>query len=144
MKSIRFKKLDNRILDAEKIHNKIDSSLNELKDGVFICTLKLFKENRNNSQNALMWLWFKCLEEETGQERAAFYQHYCEKYLPEKCTYLKNGEFVSGNTSKLKTNEFAYFMKQIESDAASEFGYQLPINQDLIDEENLRKIGNSD
>lgn len=135
MKSIVFKVSNKEIVEKSIFYNRIEKIVSQLKDGEYDFVAKIHKENRNIDQNALMWLWFTCIEKECGESKMSVYQHYCKMFIPDNCTYYNDGRFDSGNTSKLKTHEFAYFLKNIQADAASELGIQLPTREDLHFEE---------
>lgn len=132
MTTIIYKKENGSIKDKEQIFKKLESTFLTLKNGEYELVHKIHKKNRNNDQNALMWMWFACLENELGQDKQEIYQYYCEKFIPECCTYFRDGRFDSGGTSKLKTDEMAHFLKKIQADAASEFGCQLPTREDMF------------
>jgi len=131
-KTIRYQKLNGRIQFPDKLLTNIENMIDQSTDGDHI--ISIGKPKRSTDQNALMWMWFRCLSEDTKSEPGEFYQYYCERYLSERCTYTGN-KFKSGGTSTLKSNEFTDFLNKIQSDAASEFRVILPIPEDLYWEE---------
>ena len=137
MKKIQFKKEKGEILNQPLFYKQLETLLFTVKNGGYELIIKPFKEKRSVDQNALMWMWFTCLEQETGATKLDFYKHYCEKFIPDHCTYFRDGRFDSGGTSKLKTDVMSVFLKSIQADAASDFGIQLPTKEDLHFEEFL-------
>lgn len=92
------------------------------------------KPKRNNDQNACLHGWLKCIDEHTGQGIKELYKYYCEKYnskYAEHFTYFKSGVMDSGATSKMKMNEFAEFLTNIQFEAATEFGITLPTRDSI-------------
>jgi hypothetical protein len=81
MTTIYFEKKDGEVLEKEKLIEKLNSSLRLLKNGAYELSHKQFKKNRSNDQNALMWMWFECLSQETGSSRDDFHDYYCKKFL---------------------------------------------------------------
>lgn len=110
-----------------------------LRNGVYILTIKRKIEPRTVSQNDLMWMWFTCIEEDTGTPKQDIHDYYCAKYLRREVCVNGNAFTVIGGTSKLNTLQFTKFLNQIQADAASEFGINLPLPadryyRDFIDE----------
>jgi hypothetical protein len=128
----QFKKVNGQIQFPEKLQANIKMMIDESNDGDLVIAIR--KPKRTVDQNALMWMWFRCLSEDTKSEPAEFYQHYCEKYLPNRCVYVGN-KFKSGGTSTLTTKQFTEFLNKIQADAASEFRHTLPIPEDINWEE---------
>jgi len=131
MKTIRYKKLNGRIQFPDELEKGFKFLLEDSKDGEHL--ISFGKPKRSIDQNSLMFMWFRCLSEDTKSEVMDFYQYYCEKFLGERCTY-KDGKF-SGGTSTLSTDKFTTFLNKIQADAASEFRVILPIPEDIYWEE---------
>ena len=64
-----------------------------LKNGTYTVSIKRKVEPRTLSQNALMWLWFACIERETGTDKLDVHDYYCRKFLPRQI--CMNGNIVS-------------------------------------------------
>jgi len=126
MKPIKFIKKDGVIPNEPWFYNEVAKGLLLLKNGQH--TFVFDKLERNIDQNALMWMWFGCLSE-SGSEPSEFYEYYCKTFLPERCLFDINGNFKRGQTSTLKTNEFAEFLNKIQADAAQQ-GITLPSKND--------------
>ena len=87
------------------------------------------KEKRSISQNALMWMWFECLAQETGHTKEQFHEHYCNMFL-KKLSPI-DGQMVVGGTRALTKDAFTDFLNKVQADAASYFGVILPTPEDL-------------
>lgn len=49
-----------------RIDKPFDFMCSQLRNGRYKVTIERYTEPRTISQNALMWLWFTCIEQETG------------------------------------------------------------------------------
>lgn len=126
MKVVVLKKTDGQV----KLDVNLDYLFSTLKNGTYNLIIKRANEKRTLSQNDLMWMWFKCIEEETGTEKNDIYMYYCKKFL---CKVVRVGEKVEKiyeTSSRLNTKQMSEFMTKIQADAASEFGITLPIPED--------------
>jgi hypothetical protein len=126
--TLQFEKKDG-VLPHDRILSFVNRELSRLKDGKWAITID--KPKRNNPQNRLFWAWVRMMANETGNDEREIYQYWGERYNPAGCTYRANGDFVSGGTSELKTNEFAAILDQIKADTAAEHGVKLPTMEDL-------------
>ena len=126
----------NVILRKEGGRVSVDTDLDALfatmRNGVYDITIKRKQEQRSVSQNALMWMWFGCIEEQTGTLKNDVYLYYRSKFLG-KWTSLAGERpvWTSLETSKLTKEQFAEFLNHIQADAASELGITLPTPDDL-------------
>ena len=62
----------------------------QLRNGRYRLIIERYTEPRTLSQNALMWLWFTCIEQETGTEKNVVHKHYCRKFLSENRLFPRN------------------------------------------------------
>ena len=126
MKVVRVEKKDGRVsLDTD-----LDYLFSTLRNGSYNLTLKRVNEKRTVNQNDLMWMWFRCIENDTGTDKNDIYMYYCKKFL---CKVIRVGEKVEKvyeTSSMLNTAQMTEFMNKIQADAASEFGITLPIPDD--------------
>ena len=126
MKVVRVEKKDGRVsLDTD-----LDYLFSTLRNGSYNLTLKRVNEKRTVNQNDLMWMWFRCIENDTGTDKNDIYMYYCKKFL---CKVIRLGEKVEKvyeTSSMLNTAQMTEFMNKIQADAASEFGITLPIPED--------------
>lgn len=135
MTTILFRKENGTIYNKGYVLKKLDSMFDTLKNGEHVITLKKAVNKRTNNQNAMMWMWFTCLAQDTGATKDDFYDYYREKYLSR--TVVINGieTKVAGGTSKLDTVAMTEFLNNVQADAATEFGVKLPTPDDLYWEE---------
>ena len=101
-----------------------------LKNGTYTVSIKRKVEPRTLSQNALMWLWFTCIEQETGTDKQDVHDYYCNRFL-RRTSYFRGKEMViAGSTSKLNTVQMTDFLNKVQADAAAELGITLPLPAD--------------
>lgn len=126
MKVVRVEKKDGRVsLDTD-----LDYLFSTLRNGSYNLILKRVNEKRTINQNDLMWMWFRCIENDTGTDKNDIYMYYCKKFL---CKVIRVGEKVEKvyeTSSMLNTAQMSEFMRKIQADAASELGITLPIPED--------------
>ena len=101
-----------------------------LPNGTYDVVVKRHREHRTLSQNDLMWMWLKCIEDATGTPKQDIYDIYCKKFLLRSVSYGDRIELVSGSSSSLNTKQMSEFLEKIQADAATEFGIILPTPQD--------------
>lgn len=104
-----------------------DYMCSQLRNGRYRVRIERYTEPRTLPQNALMWMWMKCIEDETGTPAMEVYDHYCKKFL----SYVNRwGEQVNTTSSKLDTRQMTEFLRKIQADAAAELGITLPLPED--------------
>lgn len=101
-----------------------------LKNGTYTITIKRASEKRSISQNDLMWMWFACIERETGTPKNDVYNFYTKKFLQKVVQVGDRLERCVESTSQLNKERFTEFLNKVQADVASEFGIQLPIPED--------------
>lgn len=106
-----------------------------LRNGRYIVTIAKEKEPRSLEQNALMWLWFTCIESETGTPKQDVHDYYCRKFLRKYIEWNGRKEVVAEGTSKQSKERMTVFLNQVQADAATEFGITLPNPDDRYFEE---------
>lgn len=106
-----------------------------LRNGRYIVTIAKEKEPRSLEQNALMWLWFTCIESETGTPKQDVHDYYCRKFLRKYIEWNGRKEVVAEGTSKQSKERMTVFLNQVQADAATEFGITLPNPEDRYFEE---------
>lgn len=119
---------------------KVNGVVNMDKSFEFLCSLlpngeykvRIAKEvkPRTVSQNALMWMWYKCMEEVTGQPKEDFHDYYKAKYLSREVAIGSRWVNVVGSTTDLNTLQMTHFLEKVKADAAIEFGIILPLPAD--------------
>lgn len=126
MKVVNLIKRDGRVACSVSL----DFLFSTLKNGDYILTIKRSNKKRSTNQNDLMWMWFSCIEHETGTSKEDVYLYYCKKFL---CKVVQIGlqlEKVHRSSSMLSSAEMSEFLNKIQADAASEFGIMLPLPED--------------
>lgn len=113
----------------------LDYLFTTLRNGTYTLTIKRASEKRTIAQNDLMWMWFACIERETGTPKQDVHDHYCRKFLRRSVIWKGDVETVIGETKKLTTQQMTDFLNKVQADAAAEFGIQLPVPQDKYFEE---------
>jgi hypothetical protein len=101
-----------------------------LKNGTYSIEIKSTKERRTVSQNALMWMWFACIERETGTPKQDVHDYYCRQFLRRQITWNDDTITVIGETKKLNTQQMTEFLNKVQADVATEFGITLPKPED--------------
>ena len=109
--------------------------ISSLSNGRYTVTITKSKEPRSLDQNALMWLWFTCIEAETGTPRQDVHDYYCVRFLRRNISWNGMDRTVVEGTSKLTKERMTWFLDQIQADAKTEFGINLPQPEDLYFEE---------
>lgn len=114
----------------------------QLRNGRYRLTIERYTEPRTVSQNALMWMWFTCIEQETGTYKQDVHDYYCNLFL--RRTAVVNGKetVVAGSTSRLNTLQMTDFLNKVKADAASEFGIMLPLPADRYYQEFVNEYKN--
>ncbi len=101
-----------------------------LPNGTYELNINRKIEPRTLPQNALMWMWFACIERETGTDKNDVHDYYCKKFLRRRICMNGEVDEVSGSTSKLNTLQMKVFLDKVQADAAAEFGINLPLPAD--------------
>jgi hypothetical protein len=101
-----------------------------LRNGTYTITIKRASEKRSINQNDLMWMWFSCVERETGTPKNDVYNFYTKKFLQKVVQVGDRLERCVESTSQLNKERFTEFLNKVQADVASELGIQLPIPED--------------
>ena len=101
-----------------------------LRNGRYVVTIAREKEPRSLDQNALMWLWFTCMEHETGTTKQDVHDYYCAKFLRKQIAWNGNTRTIVEGTSKLTKDKMTHFLDLVQADALTEFGIKLPLPED--------------
>lgn len=120
--------------------SKINGVVTMDKDFDFMCsllrngeyTVKIVRKTqpRTISQNSLMWMWYKCMEDATGQSKDDFHDYYKAKFLSRQIVVRNRWVTVVGSTTDLNTLQMTEYLEKVKADAAVEFGIALPLPQD--------------
>ena len=111
----------------------------KLTNGTYDLTITRKKEPRTVSQNALMWMWFECISQETGTPKQDVHDYYCTLFLARQVVVGGKQFIVKGSSSNLTTAQMTKFLNLIQADAATELGIQLPLPADRFYNEFVRE-----
>lgn len=101
-----------------------------LRNGRYQVIIKRAGERRTIDQNALMWMWFACISEDTDTPSQDIHDYYCKKFLSRRVVVGNITDDVCRGTSGLSKAEFSQFLDRVQADAASEWGIMLPTPED--------------
>lgn len=132
VKTIKIVKQNGLVLNKDYTLKSLDNLFNIITNGEHSLTISKLVKKRTPDQNRLMWLWFTCIEIETGTLKNDIHDYYCLKFLSRKVVINGSEQIVTSGTSKLNTLSMKDFLDKVQSDAASEFGIKLPNPDDLI------------
>lgn len=134
-KSLILKKDDGRVTYSKEPASIIST----LANGTYTVTFSKYLDPRSIEQNALMWLWFTCIERETGTSRQDVHDYYCRMFLLRHITF--NGEMtvVVGGTRNLTKDKMTEFLNAVQADAQVELGITLPKPEDKFFEDFFRE-----
>lgn len=119
----------------------LDTIMRLLPNGEYLLSVKKKPKQRSINQNSLMWLWFACIEDETGTPKEDIHDYYCNKFLKTHRNVYGDDMVLVKGTSKLTTDEMRNFMENVQADVAIELGINLPTPQDLIFDEFIARYG---
>lgn len=120
----------------------LDFILQTIPNGTYTVTIAKQVKHRTLPQNALMWMWFACISQETGQPLDDVHDTYCALFLSRIAINARGEEVrVYHGTSKLNTAEMTEFMDRVQADAA-EMGIRLPQPTDEYYEEFINEYKN--
>ena len=133
MRRLDFVKANGEVADMASVHRWLDIAVKHIMNGSYVLAITKVVRKRSLNQNRLMWMWFKCLELDTGQSSQDFHDYYCKMFLSRDIVHPITGELerVSGGTSNLNTAQMTEFLDKVQADAATEFGITLPTPDDL-------------
>ena len=127
---------------AVRMDKSFDFMCSQLRNGRYRLTIERYTEPRTVSQNALMWMWFTCIEQETGTDKQDVHDYYCDLFLRRTAVVHGKETVVSGSTSRLNTLQMTDFLNKVKADAASEFGIMLPLPADRYYQEFVNEYKN--
>lgn len=113
-----------------KMEKTFDYMCSKIRNGRYKVVISRYNEKRSLDQNALMWMWFTCIESETGTNKMDIHDYYCKLFLSRTALVKGKDEIVTSGTSKLSTKELSRFLDQVKADAATELGISLPLPED--------------
>lgn len=132
METTTFIKRDGKV---QFLGKTLEFILSLLKNGTYTVVIKRKSEKRSVSQNALMWMWFACIADNTGNTKEDVHDAYCLKFLTHSFEIDGKWYRVPGRTSELDMIGFTEFLNKVQADAGTELGIILPNPEDLMYEE---------
>ncbi|MDR1373165.1 MAG: hypothetical protein LBJ17_08665 [Dysgonamonadaceae bacterium] len=81
MKKIDLIKKDGEIQFRQDLTDMLENEFETLANGVYTLSIKKKVNKRSPDQNSLMWLWFTCIERETGTDKNDVHDYYCGLFL---------------------------------------------------------------
>jgi len=123
------------IKNKEFVLRRFENMLGLIANGEHVMTITKQVKKRTLDQNRLMWLWFACIENETGTLKEDIHDYYCQQFLTRKTIINGVEQVIASGTSKLTTIGMKDFLDKVQADAANEFGIKLPSPEDLYWEE---------
>lgn len=104
--------------DGKFDRERLDTYLNQIKDGKYKITVQEVKKIRSLSQNNLYWLYLTAISVETGEDDIRLlHEIFKRKYLPPVIKTLKGKNYnLPGSTTRLTKFEFMEYMNKIERD----------------------------
>lgn len=121
--------------DQVSFDKEPDSVFALLRNGRYTVTITRERQPRSLDQNSLMWLWFTCIEAETGTPRQDVHDYYCAKFLRKQITWNGTVRTIVEGTSKQTKERMTVFLNEVQADAATEFGITLPNPEDRFFEQ---------
>lgn len=125
-----------------RMNKSFDFMCSQLRNGRYKVTIERYTEPRTLSQNALMWLWFTCIEQETGTSKQDVHDYYCNLFLRRTAVIKGKETVIAGSTSRLNTIQMTDFLNKVKADAASELGIMLPLPADRFYQEFINEYKN--
>lgn len=108
----------------------LDYLCSTLRNGTYSVKITRKTEPRTVNQNALMWMWYTCIEEATGTPKADIHDYYKAKFLQRMVGVGNRWVTVVGSTTDLNTLQMTDFLNKVQADAATKFGITLPLPAD--------------
>lgn len=137
MNEIKIQKIHGDVFGFEQIAEAMAS----VRNGEYVVSIRRNTERRTISQNALMWMWFACIEDETGTHAIDIHDFYCKKFLSRRVLYDEREAEVYCGTSRLSKESMTAFLNNVQADAAAELGITLPTPEDRAFERFFERYG---
>ena len=121
-----------KILRTEEDRKEVIQILNERSlDRPLIVEIKVFRKCRSLSQNALFYLWLRCIAEETGNDIETLHDHFCIKFLGwYESEVMGDYHRKIPRTRDLDTKQFTEFLEEIRMDMMHNQNIYLPLPDD--------------
>lgn len=113
-----------------KMEQTFDYLCSLLRNGEYVVKITRKVEPRTVSQNSLLWMWYKCIEDNTGTLKDDVHEYYKQKFLSRRVFVGRREVVIPGSTANLNTVQFSRYLELVKADAAAEFGIALPLPED--------------
>ena len=101
-------------------------------DKPYFAEIKQIRHRRTIDQNSLYWLWLKCLQDETGEDKDRLHEYFKARYLGVSTVEVFGVDVqMSASTTKLDTKEMTHYLDRIQQFALADLGIALPNPSDL-------------
>ena len=78
-------------------------------DKPYFAEIKQIRRRRTIDQNSLYWLWLKCLQDETGEDKERLHEYFKARYLGVSTVEVFGVDVqMSASTTKLDTKEMTH------------------------------------
>ena len=109
-------------------------------DRPYFAEIKQIRRRRTIDQNSLYWLWLKCLQDETGEDKERLHEYFKARYLGVSTVEVFGVDVqMSASTTKLDTKEMTHYLDRIQQFALVDLGIALPNPSDLYWEQFYQK-----
>lgn len=109
-------------------------------DKPYFAEIKQIRHRRTIDQNSLYWLWLKCLQDETGEDKDRLHEYFKARYLGISTVEVFGVDVqMSASTTKLDTKEMTHYLDRIQQFALTDLGIALPNPSDLYWEQFYQK-----
>ena len=96
-------------------------------DKPYFAEIKQIRRRRTIDQNSLYWLWLKCLQDETGEDKDRLHEYFKARYLGISTVEVFGVDVqMSASTTKLDTKEMTHYLDRIQQFALMDLGIALP------------------
>lgn len=130
-RTISISKRNGDVANRETMQRQLDCMLNTIANGDYVLTVTKRETRRSLDQNALMWMWFTCIEGETGTDKQDIHDYCCRMFNARIVEINGEPQKVASGTSKLTTFAMTDFLNKVQAWAASELGITLPTPEDI-------------
>lgn len=113
-----------------RMDKSFDFMCSVLRNGAYKVSITKKVETRSRQQNALLWMWYACIEDETGQNKTDIHDYYKTMFLTRQILVRGQWVNVTGSTTKLTEAAMSVFMEKVKVHAATELGIILPLPED--------------
>ena len=109
-------------------------------DKPYFAEIKQIRQRRTIDQNSLYWLWLKCLQDETGEDKDRLHEYFKASYLGVSTVEVFGVDVqISASTTRLDTKEMTHYLDRIQQFALADLGIALPNPSDLYWEQFYEK-----